>query len=427
MKIKFLITGVLSLVTVAAFAQKGELKNADDKFASYDATHTTKVFASKAESDLMDAKTSIDKASTNDKTANLTQTYALKGVIYSALVLDSTQKATQAANYKTASDALAKAKTLDSGKDEYKKLITEGSSNLSQYQYNVGVAAYQSQKYMDAYNAFLAFKQFRAPDDTIAPYVLGLSAGQVGRTDPKYNQIAITSDKMLLASATFNRKQETYSNVIGLYMAAKDTADAFKTAMEAVQKYPASDVLRNQAIVLGLQSGKQDQVINTIDEAVKANPNDKNLYYYEGLTYSQIADNYNKQFAKTKDAAAKSALETKITTNYLKASDSYTKALGIDPNFGDAALNNAYVNLKAVLVIYTDANELPTNQQKQYDAEMAKVKAQLEAIQPIMMKAADLNPTSTSALQNLKAFYLLKNDMADANATQKKIDALPKQ
>ena len=32
MKIKLLITGVLSLATIAAFAQKGELKNADDKY-----------------------------------------------------------------------------------------------------------------------------------------------------------------------------------------------------------------------------------------------------------------------------------------------------------------------------------------------------------------------------------------------------------
>ena len=425
MKIKFLITGIFSLATFAAFAQKGELKNADDKFSTYDATRATKQFAAKAEENLMDAKASIDKASTNDKTANLTQTYALKGAIYSSLVLDSAQKASQATNYKTASDALIKAKSLDSAKNEYKKLIDEGYSNLAQFQYNQGVVAYQAQKYQEAYNSFAAFKQFRAPDDTIAPYVLGLSAGQLGRTDAKYNQIAITNDKQLIASAAYGRKTETYNNLVSLYMASKDTADAFKTVMEAVQKYPANDVLRNQAIILGLQSGKQDQLISTIDEAIKANPKDKMLYYYEGITYSQIADTYNKQISKSKDAGAKQALETKVTENYLKASDCYTKALGLDPNFADAALNNAYVNLKAVLVLYTDANALPTNQQKQYDAEMAKVKVQLETIQPLMTKAVELNPTSVSALQNLKAFYLVKNDMADANATQKKIDALP--
>src|ERR1700743_1155964 len=104
MKIKFLITGIFSLATVAAFAQKGELKNADDKFTTYDGIRSNKVFAAKAEEDLMDAKASIDKASTNDKTASLTQTYALKGAIYSALVLDSAQKASQPTNYKTASD-----------------------------------------------------------------------------------------------------------------------------------------------------------------------------------------------------------------------------------------------------------------------------------------------------------------------------------
>lgn len=426
MKIKFLITGILSLATIATFAQKKELENADDKFKSYDIGKLNKLTASQAEKDINDAKTSIDKASANEKTANLPQTYALKGVIYAALSVDTAQKASQAANFKTAVDALTKAKSLDSAKNENKKTIDEGFSILAQYTFDQGRTAFSAKKYMDAYNSFSSFKQFRAPDDTLAAYVVGLSAGQVGVTDPKFNQIAIENYKQLIAAPVYNNKPEAYDNLTGLYLNSKDTTNAFKTVMEGVQKYPANDALRNKAIVIGLQSGKQDALLSTINDAIKANPKDKMLYYYEGLTYSQIADTYNKQLAKTKEAAAKSALETKIIDNYTKASDSYKKALDVDPNFADAALNNGYVSLKSVLVLYTDANQLPTTQQKQYDAEMNKVKAQLETIQPVMLKSVELNPTSESALSNLKAYYLVKNDMVNANATQKKIDALPK-
>ena len=83
MKIKLLITGILSLVTIAAFAQKKELDNADDKFKSYDLIKTNKLFAAKAESELADAKTSIDNTDIfiNYLDRKLTNSAALKSII----------------------------------------------------------------------------------------------------------------------------------------------------------------------------------------------------------------------------------------------------------------------------------------------------------------------------------------------------------
>lgn len=425
MKVKFLITGILSLVTIAAFAQKRELENADDKFKSYDIARMNKLTASQAASNLADAKTSIDKASANEKTANLPQTYALKGVIYASLAVDTTQKASQAANFKTATDALAKAKSLDSAKNEYKKTIDEGYSILAQYTFDQGRAAFSAKKYTDAYNSFSAFKQYRAPDDTLAAYVVALSAGQLGDTDPKYNQIAIANYKQLIAAPVYNNKPEAYEYLTALYINQKDTADAYKTVMEGVQKYPASAALRDKAIVIGLQSGKTDELISTIQSAISAEPNRKELHYYLGITYSQIADNISAKEAKTKTPSAKDALEAQVVDNCNKAATELQKALSIDPNYGAAAITLSYVSMKPVTDLFNAANQLPTNAQKQYDADMAKVQTMADAAKPNVLKAVELNPNSPEALTNLKNYYLIKKDMANANATQKKIDALP--
>src|SRR5476649_293819 len=84
MKIKFLMIGLLGLSTVTAFAQKGVLKDAQESYDKYTLENSQKVLASKAKQDIADAKTSIDKAAANDKTATMPQTYALVGAIYAA-------------------------------------------------------------------------------------------------------------------------------------------------------------------------------------------------------------------------------------------------------------------------------------------------------------------------------------------------------
>lgn len=426
MKIKFLITGILSLATIATFAQKRELENAEDKFKSYDIARQNKITAAQAATNLADAKTSIDKAATNEKTANLTQTYALKGVIYAALSVDSTQKAAQAANFKTANDALIKARSLDSAKNEYKKTIDEGFSILAQYTFDQGRAYFAAKKYPDAYTSFTSFKQYRAPDDTLAAYVVALSAGQLGNTDPKYNQVAITNYKQLIATPSYNNKPEAYDYLTGIYLNTKDTADAYKTVMEGMQKYPANSALRDKAIVIGLQSGKTDELITTIQSAINAEPNRKELHYYLGITYSEIADNIYAKESKEKTQQAREALEAQVVDNCNKAAAELQKALSIDPNYGSAAVTLSYVSMKPVTDLFNTANQLPTNAQKQYDADMAKVQTMADAAKPNVLKAVELNPNSSEALVNLKNYYLIKKDMANANATQKKIDALGK-
>lgn len=422
MKIKLLMTGLLGLISVAALAQKGELNNAKDKYDKYNVERANKLTMTQGVQDLKDARTSIDKASTNEKTANLPLTFALKGSIYSALALQDSVAATSLPNFKTADEALTKAKSLDSAKHENKQLIDNAYRNLAQYSFDKGRAEFQNKKYTDAYKDFDYFRQV-LPDDTTALYVTGLAAANAGTTDPKYNAYAISSYNKLIAT-NYSQNPAIYQDLASIYIANKDTAAAFKIAGEGVAKYPNNNDLRRREIEIGLQSGKQDMLISKIEAAVASDPKNKTLYYYEGLTYSQIAESYATQQKKTKVAADKAALQQKKIDNFSKAAEQYKKALAIDPNYFEANLNLGYVLISPAIDEYNAANQLPANKQKEYTAAVAKAKADFNAAKPYLQKATELNPKSVDALNNLKTYYLGIQDTANANATQKKIEAL---
>jgi Tfp pilus assembly protein PilF len=166
-------------------------------------------------------------------------------------------------------------------------------------------------------------------------------------------------------------------------------------------------------------------LVSKIQDAITANPNKKELYYYDGLTYSQISDAFATKAKATKNnPTEKARLRQLRADNDAKAADALKKAVAIDPGYYDATLTLGYVLLNPGLDEYNAANQLPTNQQKEFEAGMAKAKADLEIAKPYLLKAVDLNPKSVDALTNLKAYYLVEQDMVNANKIQKQIEAL---
>lgn len=429
MKIRLMLTALLGLATVSAFAQKGELSNASEGLQKYDGLRSTMNLAKPA---IMDAKTAIDKASTNQKTAQLPQTYALKAAIYSSLLSVDTTQTAIATNLPIAEEALKKATELDT-KKENEKVITEATLNIAQYHLNKGVAAYQGKRFDEAYKSFDAYRQLRAPDDTTALLYTALAAGNSN------NYSAATANYTKLLTTNYSKKAAVYNDLASMQLANKDTTGALKTMDEALAKYPDNSDIRRRQIAISLQTGKQNDVIGKLEDAIKKDPKNKELYLYEGLAYSAIAETANASIVKIKAAASKApkpkpgakpapadpqlaGLEKTRNDNFAKAADLYKKAIEIDPNYFDANLNMGYVTISPALAEYNDVQMI--NDQKVYEARMAKVKAQFDLAKPYLTKAIELNPKSVEALQDLKMYYLGKQDSQNANDTQKKIDAL---
>jgi len=418
-----LLTALFALSAVGAFAQQGAVDDAKENYAKFDGLRSNMTLAKPS---LMTAKTAIDKASANKKTANSPQMFALKAAIYASLSTTETDATAAATDYSTAMDALKQARTADT-KNENTNMIQHAGTELAQVQLDKGVKAFQAKNYDDAYKAFDAGRQI-VPEDTLMILYSAISA-----SNAKNYPAAITNYSKLVTT-NYSKKVDAYNDLTTLYLYNKDTANAVKTISEAATKFPANNDLRKRQIEVSLQAGQLNDLIGKIDAAIKADPNNKALYYYEGLTYSQAgeaAGNSIKKLQKGAKAGAKpdpqiAKLQQTRNDNFTKAADDYKKAVAIDPNYFEAVMNLGYVTMAPAIDTYNEAQQLPVNQTKAYNEAMAKAKAQFDLAKPYLLKAAELNPNSLDALSNLKSYYLGTRDDADANATQKKIDALPK-
>jgi tetratricopeptide (TPR) repeat protein len=437
MKIKFLMIGLLGLSTVTAFAQKGVLRDAQESYDKYTVENSQKILAAKAKTDIADAKTSIDKASTNDKTATLPQTYALIGAIYSATAaMDTTGAPATATLITTAQEAIKKAKdAVATEKDadikaKCTKLIADAGTNLAIYFQAQGVKQYQSGKFELAYQSFDNWSQ--ATGDTTATYYAALAASNAGNTNPKFYPYAISSYNKLL-STNYSQNAKIYGYQATLYIINKDTANALKVITDGVTKFPSNADLRGQEIKFYLMAGKDNEIIGKLESAVAADPKNKELCFYAGLSFTRVGDASAAKAAKAKDAAAKAADNKAALDYYSKAADYYKKAIAIDPNYLDANLNLGEVMMKPAIDFYNAANSLPSNAtQKQYDEIRAKADVQFDLALPYLQKAVDLDPKSNAALTNLWNYYRGKYDKAHAAENKakaadikKQIDALP--
>jgi tetratricopeptide (TPR) repeat protein len=430
MKIKVLMAALFGVITISAFAQKRELETAQTEYEKYDGLARANYTLAKPS--LINAKTSIDKAVANAKTATLPQTYALQAAIYASIAYKDTVQTTAVTEIATAQEAIKKAKDADT-KNEYTKLIQHASLELGQIQLDKGVKAYQNKKFDEAFTAFdAAQKVIPSPDDTLAILYTAISAAN----SKNYPAAILNYNKLL--SSPYKDKAKVYADMPTLYLLSKDTAGAVKIASEAVTKYPTNGDLRKEEIEVSLQAGQQNDLLTKIETAIKADPNNKALYYYAGLTYSQIAEGLQKDIDKLQKADSKAAkakpgtkivpnpqiakLEQSRLDNFTKAADEYKKAVEIDHNYFEAILNLGYVSMAPGIDTYNAARFL--NDQKSYDAAMKKANDQFAVAKPYLLKAVELNPKSTDALTNLKSYYLGVKDTDNANATQKKLDAL---
>ena len=410
MKIKFLLAGLLGVISTAAFSQTGELKNAQSELEKVETLRGQPAMVSLYNSSLTNAKTSIDKAAANPKTATLPQTYAVKGNLYALLADKDSIAATSMPLYATAEEALKKAKETDT-KGEFKTMINNGYAYLAHYHLSAGVKSYQAAKYDDAYKSFDAYRTIN-PEDTTGILYSGLAAYNA------HNYNAAITNYTKLVTTKYSGNERIYDEMSNAYLNNKDTTGALKAVGEGITKFPSSGTLRKKEIEISLQSGKSQAVLDKVLAAIANDPKNKALYFYAGLVYSQTADAAAATAKKTKDAPGKAAANLKKTENYNKAAEMFKKALEIDPNYFEANLNMGYVLLAPAIETYNAANALPgtSAMQKQYDGLLAKSSGLFDLAKPYLVKAVELNPKSGDALSNLITYYKGKRD--DANVAK---------
>jgi tetratricopeptide (TPR) repeat protein len=361
----------------SASAQKGELSTAKINYEKY-VTLKDAGSAVLAAPSLTIAKSAIDKASANEKTAVDASTWFYKVLIYANLAISETDLVLSESLIQTAKEAFNKAVELDTEKKNT-DLFASTNDILAQFQLNKGVKAFQIQDFKQAYEAFDLSLTYR-PADTILTYYAGLAA--INAQDypaaiKKYSDLVKTS---------YSANKEIALDLSRLYVMQKDTANAILIASTYASKFNDSK-LATQEIELSLMSGKQKEVISRINDQILKDPTNKMQFFYLGIAYDALKDVKN-------------------------AESSYKKALEIDPKYQDAALNLGTNYLNAGIDFYNKANLLPGSKQKEYDLGMKNANVEFDRAFPYLKLSFDLNPKSESVLQNLKTYYMLKKNQA---------------
>lgn len=391
MKIKsFILAAVFSASTLMVFAQKGEVTSARTSYEKFlglkDANSMLLALPN-----LKTAKASIDKAVVHAKTLEDPAAWTYKSLIYGELALLDTVPATSKPLIEEAKAAHKKATELDKAGENKANLENANGTIFSQYELNQGVKAYQTSNFADAYTAFNNALNYR-PGDTTITYYAGLSA-----INSKNYKAGIQSYEALIKT-NFSANNQIYLDLSRLYTMEGDTSRAIAVASEGATKFNDTQ-LATQEIELSLMSGKQKEVITKISDQAQKNPGNKLYPYYLGIAYSTIGES-------------------------AKAEEAYLNALKIDPNFADASTNIGGILLNKGINLFNQANQLPQNQQKEYEAMIKLGEVELEKAFPFLIKSSELDPKSRIALENLKTYYIIKKNQEKVTEISAKLENL---
>lgn len=340
---------------------------------------------------LKTAKASIDKAVVHAKTIEDPAAWTYKALIYGEMALLDTVPATSKPLIEEAKAAHKKATELDKAGENKANLENANGTIFSQYELNQGVKAYQTSNFADAYTAFNNALNYR-PGDTTITYYAGLSA-----INSKNYKAGIQSYEALIKT-NFSANNQIYLDLSRLYTMEGDTTRAIAVASEGATKFNDTQ-LATQEIELSLMSGKQKEVITKISDQAQKNPGNKLYPYYLGIAYSTIGES-------------------------AKAEEAYLNALKIDPNFADASTNIGGIILNKGINLFNQANQLPQNQQKEYEAMIKLGEAELEKAFPFLIKSSELDPKSRIALENLKTYYIIKKNQEKVTEISAKLENL---
>ena len=337
------------------------------------------------------AKEAIDEAILHPKTENDAKTWMYRGIIYYNIAMSEEDqvKALAPDAPEISYESLLKSKILD----DKKQLEVETSLYLIQLTnlfYQRGADGFQNSDYAAAIKNFtIAYKIAEADGrfDTIAAFNIGMSG--------------VYSEDKTLAESTMPYLKKCIDvtfmdpRVYLFYARSEkqigDTTAAFATLEKGRVLFPQELSLQLEQSQLYLETGQNEKLIGSLKEAIEADPTNENLYRVLGQTFENVGDKEN-------------------------AIVYYKKAIEINPDFGDAIFNLGAIYVNDASELYTEANNLPFEEQKKYDELKKQADDNLYKALPYLERSLELNPTDQVVISALKEAYanLKMNDKLKA-------------
>ena len=345
------------------------------------------------------AKTEIDKAVAHPKTANSAKAWFTKGEVYSGLVNNPVYGKLAENPAQEALAAYDKAISLDKPGGEYAKQAEEkkkvAAENIYATELNAGVKFYQEQKFDEALAAFERAQQAN-PKDTTAYQ----NAAIIAEQGEKWAKAKENYRKLI---AMGHNKPQVYNRLVYISRdIEKNDAEALKVVQEALAAHPNNKELMLAELDMYIKAGKGTEAIDKLEKAITADPNNVNLYVVLGQVYDQT---------KKPDLAQAN----------------YEKALKLDPA-------NANANFNLGVLHYNKGYEVNKKLQAMNASTYAKNAPKMKPVMdkhfktalPYFEAAMKANPNDASIMDTVAKVYLALGRTKDAEAMNKKADAIRK-
>ncbi len=375
-----------------------------------------------------EAKEDIDKAMANPETKEKPKALFTKAQVYMALQTSEKYKASNP--YRESAQATLK---LIEVKPDYEKSVVDQLLIAQAYQYyNDGINANKNKNYAEA-GEFMKMvarihdigggKRFEKSERAKQFDTVAAEAALIVATGSYYNNKYDEAIPLLLAAKNnpITRIPTVYECLIDAYNRQKSTTEANNMIAEARKFFPDDVTLRNYELNAYISSGKQDEMVKKLEEAVSKDPQNGDLLFNLATAYMTSAN--------PKDGKKPANAADFIT----KAEQTYLKAIGITPenpvynyNLGALYFNQA-TEMNDQMNAITGSSDA---EQKKYDDLKAKRDAMFGKSMPyfeksynvLSTKKGDDMKTYKSTLLALKEVYARQNMMDKANDMKKKYE-----
>lgn len=390
-----IITAALSLLTMAAVAQKDEIKNAEDAID---------------DGNFAQAKTELSKAEPKLSEAN--DKWTEKFYLYKGQAYLGNGKDVSVEDMKTAAAAYQKA--IDMGSDEAQDGLAQVRNSLVQG----AIADQNTQDYKKAaeklytsydlnkqdtiYLYYAAANSLNAEDyDTALKYYEDLKSLGYDGSGMEYAATNVETGEeevmpkaqrdLMVKSGKFenpqdrkipSKKGEIAKNVALIYINQGENEKAIAAMEEAKKQNPGDIGLMQAEANMYYQMGDKQKYKDLMEKVVEKDPDNPSLYYNLGVSSAELGD-------------------TK------KAIEYYKKALELDPNMNEARMNIVVAILDKERALIDEMNGLGMSKEdnKRYDELMKERNGIYEEALPYLEDVIKNDPENTDAIRTAMNIY----------------------
>ena len=247
--------------------------------------------------------------------------------------------------------------------------------------YQKGADNYNTKNYKVAAESFMgafALGTMMGTTDTISM----LYAAQAYAHDQNYDTAIICYQAL---KGLGYDKVDVYNSLVRLYNQKDDTENANAILMEGIEKYPNDGNLIIQRVNNLLKDGKGNEAIGDLKRLVEMDPNNYTCLFALGNIYGNE--------------------DNKDLYDPDKAVEYYEKTLQVNPNFTDATYDLGALYVAQASKLQTEANNLPLNATKEYEAKQKEVEALLQKALPYIKSVHEAQPDDVAVTKVLRNIY----------------------